>query len=122
MATHITQVRPIAKAIIAEGRIRPGGQVFWVTHDRARLLIEAGVVELVAPVAGPSETKPAEPAEKKSSGTDPDTRSIDSPKSNAHGTVQSSSVSPADRVSAPRRSRKSVSSGADTPGQSGLLP
>jgi hypothetical protein len=122
MAADITQVRPIAKAIIAEGRIRPGGPAFWVTHPRARTLIDAGVVALVAPMAGPSEAKPAEPAEKKSSSTDPAIRSTDSQKSTELGTVRSSSVSPADRVSPARRSRKSGTRETDAQTQSGLLP
>jgi hypothetical protein len=65
------QLRVKRKAIIAEGS---GGTIFWATPSRARLLIDAGAVDLMnadVPAIGPSETKPQEPAEKKYSATAP---------------------------------------------------
>lgn len=75
------QLRVKRKAIIAEGS---GGTIFWATPSRARLLIDAGAVELMnadvpaQPVIGPSETKPQEPAEKKFSAAAPAGLSTDS--------------------------------------------
>lgn len=99
------QMRARIKGIIAEGRVRPG-VVFWTTTERARLYIEQGVAEPNIP----SETKPMEPAEKKSFVAALDGRSTDSPKSIADGPATLSSVLPADRVSTTRKSRSRSSS------------
>lgn len=100
------QLRALQNAIVEEGHLRPGS-VFWTTPARARAYIDQRVAEpLAAPLAGPSETKPMEPQEKKSlSGIDRDGLLTDLPKSSTPFLVSSSFASPPARVSLPARSR-----------------
>lgn len=83
--------------------------IVWLTPTRARQLINAGAVELVnlvpiqpgpanRPIAGPSETKPLEPAEKKFLSAAPDGQSTDSAPSIESGTAQPLSASQAGLV------------------------
>ncbi len=129
MATEFkhVQLRIKQRCIIAEGS---GGQIFYATPKRARLLIDAGAVELLntaavkrglerfaaagpvvgpeeQPAAGPSEFKVEKFAEKKSSAAVPDGHSTDSASSSAPGTAALSSVSAAALVSPQRRSPRS---------------
>jgi hypothetical protein len=106
------QLRVKRKAIIAEGA---GGTIFWATPSRARLLIDAGAVELMnaMPVAGPSETKPAgpaqtkEPIEKKFSAAAPVGPSTDSALSSQPGAVAQLYASLEAPASPRRKSRQS---------------
>lgn len=85
---NTTQVRVRKNCIIAEGS---GGHVFYTNAARARALINAGAVDLVNPIViGPKETKPAEPAEKKSYHAAPDGPSTDSAPSSEPGAASSS--------------------------------
>ena len=99
------QMRVIGRGIIAEGS---AGQIFWATPTRARLLIDIRAAELVnqftAPVIGPSETKPMEPAEKKHSAISQGGRLTDSVPSIESGTDSASSV----LVEAHRSPKRSV--------------
>lgn len=65
MEAPTVKVRIRRSAIIAEGS---NGSIVQLTPSRARLLIEAGAVDMIdeQPVAGPSEIKPSGPTEKKS--------------------------------------------------------
>lgn len=98
----LTQVRYVAKCIVDTGRKRPG-DAEWVTVARAREMINARIATLVAdeaPKAGPSETKPAGPTEKKTSsvtGTAGPSTAL--PKSSASGKVAQSLSSLAVRAS-----------------------
>jgi len=106
------QLRVKRKAIIAEGG---RGTIFWATPTRARRLLDAGAVDLMnaEPVAGPSETKPAgpaehkEPIEKKSSATAPAGPSTDLAQSSQPGVVAQSSASEVAPASPKRKSRQS---------------
>jgi hypothetical protein len=77
----------------------------WVTPERARVLVEQGVAEIVGaqptvrPGVGPVETPAAGPLEKKSSAAVPDGRSIASASSSVPGPAALSSSSAADPVS-----------------------
>lgn len=74
----------------------------WVTPERARMLVDQGVAEIVGgvasvrPVTGPSETPTAGPSEKKSFAAVQDGRSIASASSSAPGSAASLSSSAAD--------------------------
>lgn len=130
-AKDLVQLRVVQPGMhmIDEGCVRGPkgsrkGDVFWARRENAtnaqgKGYVDTGFAEPVGaglaaerPVVGPAETKPAGPAETKSSSGGPDGRSIDSPKSGEPGTVASSSVSEADQVSTPRRSRRSKRGGA----------
>lgn len=70
-----------------------GPGVFWETPSRARMLIDTGQFILVnaavipQPAAGPTETKPAGPLEKKSFAAGQAGRSTDSASSSEPGTA-----------------------------------
>ena len=110
------QLRVIGHGIIAEGS---AGQIFWATPTRARLLIDIGAAELVnqfaAPVIGPSETKPAEPAEKKSFPAVPDGRLTDSAPSIESGKAAPSSSLAEDRASREKMYSESLKHGIVKP-------
>jgi hypothetical protein len=81
MEAPTAQIRLKNNVIVAEGA---GPSIIWVTPSRARFLIDAGAADLFGrmpteqPSAGPSETKPQEPQEKKSSAIARDGQLIDS--------------------------------------------
>lgn len=100
-----TQVRIIVNRCTLQSGSYRRNDVIWVNEQRARELIDAGVAAFIAPVPGPSESKPAEPSEKKSSAAAPAGPSTASLKFNAPGTEAPSSASPADPVSPPRKRR-----------------
>lgn len=112
MEPKTAHLRVKHKRIIAEGT---GGTIFWATPSRARLLIDAGAVELMngPRLVGPAETKPAEPLEKKEHGSKkflaavPDGRSTASALSNVHGTAARLFASAVGRVSTKAKSGKS---------------
>lgn len=93
---NTTQVRATGKHIIAEGRMRPG-TTFWCSAERARQLVDAKVVEIAgASLPGPSETKPAGAAEKKTvSSGDPAGPLTGSAASSTPGEDAASCTSPA---------------------------
>ena len=108
------QLRIKRKAIIAEGG---GGTIFWATPTRARLLLDAGAVELMNAevTAGPAETKPAgpaqtkEPIEKKSSAAasaGPSTASASSSQPGAVAQLYASLEAPASPRRKSRQSKK----------------
>jgi len=84
------QMRSLIRGIIDDAGVKRG-TVFWTSERRARMFIAQRVAELIG--AGPSETKPAGPAEKKSAAAAPAGPSTDSPKSNAPGTGAAPSAS-----------------------------
>lgn len=112
------QVEIITPCVLPEGAFRTT-RAIWVSEKRARELIDMKVARAVA---GPAETKPAEPSEKKSSAAAPAGRSTDFQKSSVHGTDAPSAASPAGPASPPRRrrARKPGSTPPDAP--SGSLP
>jgi len=92
-----------------EGTVK-AGQLFRLPWRIARRRIEAGLAELASgPPNGPSETKPAEPSEKKFSGAGTPGRSTDSASSAAPGKDAPQSASAGGRAS---RRRKSGTSSA----------
>lgn len=101
MEAKTAQIRIRKRAIIAEGA---GGTVVFVTPSRARLLIDGGAADLVN--AGPSQTKPAGPSEKKFSAAAPAGPSTDSASSSEPGAVAQLFASVVDRVSRGRKSRR----------------
>ena len=101
MEAKITQVRIKPRCIIAEGA---GGSIVWMTPSRARLLIDAGGVELVN--IGPSEIKPVGATEKKSLAAVPAGPSTDSASSNKPGMAASLFASVVDPVSPRGKSKK----------------
>jgi len=114
MEAPTAQVQIKKGCIIAEGT---GPSIIWVTPTRAKQLIDAGAVTAFGkipteqPEAGPKETKPAEPAEKKSSATEAGGLSTDSAKSTNAVTSKQSSASAVAQVSRPRRSAQSKGRG-----------
>lgn len=111
---NMTQIRMTSRVIIEEGRQRIGN-VLWVSPARARDLIDQKCAEYAGaaptekkPLPGPSEKKPVEPAEKKSSGAETDGQQTDLPGSSEPGSAPLSSVVAADRVSPETSSPESV--------------
>jgi hypothetical protein len=124
MVEHKTaQLRIKRKAILPEGA---AGTIFWATPSRARLLLDAGAVELLnaeQPAVGPAETKPAGPTETKEphekkffaaaqAGPSTDSASLSQP-----GAVAQSSVLQEAQVLPVRKSRRSKKQAAE-PSQS----
>jgi hypothetical protein len=101
MELKTAQIRIRKRAIIAEGA---SGSVVFVTPSRARLLIDGGAADLVN--AGPSQTKPAGPSEKKSLPAAPAGPSTDSAPSNPPGVVGSLFASVVDLVSPGNKSKR----------------
>jgi len=96
-----------------EGTVK-AGQLFRLPWRIARRRIEAGLAELASTgLAGPSETKPAEPSEKKSFGAETPGRSTDSASSAAPGTDAPPSASAGGRASRRRRSGTSSGPGSE---------
>jgi hypothetical protein len=96
-----------------EGTVK-AGQIFRLPARVARQRIEAGLAELAAgPLNGPSETKPAEPSEKKFSGAETPGRLTGSALSAAPGSERTSISSAVGRAS---RRRKSSASGGPVTG------
>ncbi len=117
---NLTQIRMTSRVIIEEGRQRIGNTL-WVTHARARDLIDQKCAEYAGaapaekkPLPGPSEKKPVEPTEKKSSGAETDGQSTDLPGSTEAGAAPLSSVVQADRVSPETNSPGSEPTSAPT--------
>jgi hypothetical protein len=75
-----------------------------VDEKRARYLVEHGLARVVRPEAGPAETKPMEPAEKKSCGAPTLGPLTASRSSSAPGTETASSASAGGLLSRPHRS------------------
>ena len=93
MEPKTCQMRSLIRGIIDDAGVKRG-TVFWTSERRARTFIAQRVAELIgAGLAGPSETKPAGPAEKKSAAAAPAGPSTDSPKSSAPGTGAAPSAS-----------------------------
>jgi hypothetical protein len=107
------QLRVKRKAIIAEGA---GGTIFWATPARARLLIDAGACELMnaQSAIGPSQTKPQEPAEKKSLAAAPAGPSTDSASSSQPGAVAQLFASVVDLVSPKHKSARQKKQAAES--------
>lgn len=100
----------VTKSFIGEEGHKQPRERMRVHEARARYLIEHGLARLIKP-AGPAETKPAEPGEKKSSGAPTTGPLTVSPSSSAPGQNQPSSSSEADPASTPNKSPV-----ADVPG------
>ena len=102
------QMRAKVKAIISEGRIRPGS-IFWTTNERGVKYIEADIAELIGPAqtkpAGPSATKGDEKKTPPSSIAAPDGRSSASASLVAPGRDNPPASSPAAKVSRKRKSK-----------------
>lgn len=92
MESPSTHCRVKPNCIIEEGC---DGAIIWVTPSRARLLADAGAVDLIGeqPEIGPSETKPAGPSEKKSYPAATDSPSTDLASSTESGKAGQSSSS-----------------------------
>lgn len=117
MQQPTVQMRSLIRGIIAEGGVKRG-EIFWTTEFNARRYIELKVAEPIVgpaeqPAPGPSETKPQEPLEKKSSSADPAGPSTDSAPSSAPGTAPPSSASQAAPVSRKGKSRAPKGPDAD---------
>lgn len=116
------QMRSLIRGTIF-GHARNKGEIFWTDAVRAKWLVDERIAEPVgALAAGPSETKPAEPAEKKFSSADPAGPSTAGAASSAPGTAEPSSASPEAPASRPRRPRRSKPGDApETDGGGSLL-
>lgn len=109
---HMQPSHPLRRFNAGNGRSEMGHM--RVDENRARYLIEKGLCRVVRPEPGPTETKPMEPAEKKSFGAATTGLLTDSPSSTAPGKEAASSASEAAPVlprgnatpRAPRRTRK----------------
>jgi len=76
------QLRCIRKTVITQSGSLARGDIFWAPRAIADHYIANNIAELIAPVVGPTETKPEGPSEiKKSSVAVQDSRSTDSPES-----------------------------------------
>lgn len=103
------QMRALVRGVIPEGAIKPR-EIFWTTEARARHYIENRIAEPIVgpgerPAAGPQETKPQEPLEKKSSSAAPDGRSTASAASSLPGAALLSSALRVETASPRRKSR-----------------
>jgi hypothetical protein len=64
MSDATVQMRALVRAETMVGGLKPR-QVFWCNEAQAQHFIENRIAELIAPLAGPKEMKPAAPAELK---------------------------------------------------------
>lgn len=112
MPQQTCQMRALIKAIIAEGRVRPGA-VFWTSPERAVQYIEQRVAEPIGAAVEQAGYVPGEAAEKNaSSSAAPAGRSTDSAKSGEAGMVTSSSFSRPGPASAPGKPKRSAKRGS----------